>query len=368
MNQRRVLPLASREYVWRKALPGLLHAQRSKRRISTNPRSGPTVLNLPDSHAESCRYLALGKTANRTILSPETQDSLVTASADRTPHQQISKVVAPRDAEQSQTLPASMSLVDNHNHILLAKISEMIASAKANNVSELSITEHVSQFRELRESIKFGSLHPSGRIFDNLKEYRDEFGKIDLDTVSKMKINRGLEVDFSPRFEKSIADFVNQERWDILLCSIHEFENGKDIERNARGIVDPDSAHELWRDYVRLQRLALESDFVPFKILAHPVRMSRSSKAVPHELDDLLLDLAQVARRRDKALELNGRDLDYAPELVRRLALACSKADCRVSLGSDAHHPIEVFRNMSIARSLTEEFNLKIDQRDHGQN
>jgi len=261
-----------------------------------------------------------------------------------------------------------MNLVDNHNHILLAKISEMIASAKANNISEFSITEHVSQFREPRESIKFGSLHPSGRIFDSLKEYKNEFVKTDQNAVSNMKINRGLEVDFSPRFQDKIADFVNQERWDILLCSVHEFENGKDIERNVAGIVDPVPAHELWRDYVRLQRLALESDFVPFKILAHPVRMSRSSKAVPPELDDLLLDLAQVARRRNKALELNGRDFGYAPELVRRLALACSKADCRVSLGSDAHHPNEVFRNMGIARSLAQEFNLKTDQQDHRQN
>jgi HisJ family histidinol phosphate phosphatase len=252
-----------------------------------------------------------------------------------------------------------MSLVDNHNHILLARITEMIASARANNISEFSITEHVSQFREPRESINFGSLHPSGRIFDSLKEYRDEFGKTAHNAVSEMKINRGLEVDFSPRFQDKIADFVNQERWDVLLCSVHEFENGKDIERNVAGTVDPASAHELWRHYLRLQRLALESDFVPFKILAHPVRMSRSSKAVPPELDDLLLDLARIARRRDKALELNGRDLGYAPELVRRLALACSKANCRVSLGSDAHHPNEVFRNMSIARSLTEEFNLK---------
>ena len=261
----------------------------------------------------------------------------------------------------------STSLVDNHNHILLAKISEMIASAKANSISEFSITEHVSQFREPRESIKFGSLHPSGRIFDSLKEYKDEFAKTDRNAVSNMKINRGLEVDYSPNFESEIADFVNQERWDILLCSVHEFENGKDIERNVAGAIDPTSAHELWRHYLRLQRLALESDFVPFKILAHPVRMSRSSKAVPPELDDLLLDLAKVARRRNKALELNGRDLGYAPELVRRLALACSKADCRVSLGSDAHHPNEVFRNMSIAKFLTEEFNLQTDQRDRRQ-
>src|SRR6266581_4486997 len=216
-----------------------------------------------------------------------------------------------------------MTLVDNHNHILLAEITEMLAAAKANNVSEFSITEHVSQFREPRESIRFGSIHPSGRIFQSLKDYNDEFRKADRLAYSGMKINRGLEVDFSPRFETKLGDFVNQEEWDILLCSVHEFEDGKDIEKSVRGTVDTASAHEHWREYLRLEQMALESDFVPFKVLSHPVRIKRASKAAPPELGDLLLDLARVARRRNKALELNGRDIDYAPELVRRLATAC---------------------------------------------
>src|SRR5207249_1118017 len=179
-----------------------------------------------------------------------------------------------------------MIRIDNHNHILLAAKSEMLAAAKANNVSEFSITEHVSQFRQLRESIRFGSLHPIGRIFENLKEYNDEFEKADP-AYSGMKINRGLEVDFSPRFEKKMGDFVNQEAWDILLCSVHEFEDGMDIEKSVRGVVDPASAHEYWREYLRLQRMALESNFVPFNVLAHPVRISRASKTAPPELDDL---------------------------------------------------------------------------------
>src|SRR2546428_13387964 len=135
-----------------------------------------------------------------------------------------------------------MTLVDNHNHILLAEITEMLAAAKANNVSELSITEHVSQFREPRESIRFGSIHPSGRIFDGLKEYNDEFRKADRLAYSGMKINRGLEVDFSPRFEARLGGFFNQEASAMLLCSVHEFEDGKDMEEKDRGMAGLGSA------------------------------------------------------------------------------------------------------------------------------
>src|SRR3989454_2941562 len=192
-----------------------------------------------------------------------------------------------------------------------------VAAAKANNLTEYFITEHVSQFTELRNSAGFGSVHDKGRIFESLKEYRDEFGKIDRESL-EMRINQGLEVDYSLRYEVKVGDFVNQEDWDILLCSIHEFENGKDIERTGRETVDRLVAYARWYDYFRLEQMALESDFVPFNVLSHPVRMSRAVKLVPPEIDDLLLDLATTAARRKKALELNGNDIDYAPTARRR--------------------------------------------------
>ncbi len=121
-------------------------------------------------------------------------------------------------------------IVDNHSHILYADIKEMIASAKANSVTEFSITEHVSQFRQARESIKFGSVHSTGRIFQSLEEYREEFRKVDREALG-MKIRCGLEVDFSPGYETRVGDFVKQEKWDTLLCSVHELSGGTDFER-----------------------------------------------------------------------------------------------------------------------------------------
>ncbi len=253
-----------------------------------------------------------------------------------------------------------MTRVDNHSHILHADMVDMLAAAKAKNVREYSITEHVSQFRELRESIMFGSVHSTGRIFNDLKEYNDEFRKADEHSEWDIKINRGLEVDFSPRYETQVGDFVNQKKWDILLCSVHELDDGTDVEGTLGCAVDPVSGHNRWREYLRLEQMALESDFVPFKVLAHPIRMARGKLNLPPETDGLLLELARTAWRRNKALELNGNDIDYAPQLVRMLARACSKAGCKVSLGSDAHHPYDVFRNMEIALRLVDEFKLNI--------
>jgi histidinol-phosphatase (PHP family) len=249
--------------------------------------------------------------------------------------------------------------VDNHSHILLADISEMVTSAQAKGVAELSITEHASQFKALRDQVRFGSVHSTGRIFNTLKEYVDEFEKIPRQ-VSGIKVNRGLEVDYSPRFEKSVGDFVNEVDWDILLCSVHEFQKGNDIETVPGTAADGASAHEHWREYLRLEQMALESNFVPFHVLSHPVRMSRGRQVEPPDMEQLLLDLAETAKRRGKALELNGNDITYSIRLVRMLAKACSITGCSVSLGSDAHRPNDVFRNMDRAMGLVEEFHLKL--------
>ena len=146
----------------------------------------------------------------------------------------------------------------------------MLAAAKTNMISDFSITEHVSQFRELRESIRFGSVHPNGRIFDGVKEYNEEFRKIDQATYSGMKINRGLEVDFSPRFEKTVGDFVNQEEWDILLCSVHEFEDGRDVEKSVRGTLGPATANEKWIEYMRLEHAASRERLCPVQSALSP--------------------------------------------------------------------------------------------------
>jgi HisJ family histidinol phosphate phosphatase len=250
--------------------------------------------------------------------------------------------------------------VDNHSHIILANIQDMVAAAKAKNIDRYSITEHVSQFKVIKESITFGSTHGEGRIFGDLDEYVSEFSRISESDLSGMKLLKGLEVDFSPRYAAKVGEFVNQEKWDILLCSIHELEDAADIEHPGPRAANPATAIELWYEYFRLEKSALESDFIPFKVLTHPTRMMKGVNRLPEDFDELLLDLAKTARRRDKALELNGKDIGYAPELVRRVAAACSKAGCKVSLGSDSHYPKDVFGNMEVATALMNEFKLQL--------
>ncbi len=248
-------------------------------------------------------------------------------------------------------------LSDNHSHIILSPIESMVAAAKRKKIRHFSITEHISQFQAPRSSIVFNSTHSRGRMFRDFQEYDAEFEKIG--SSESLELRRGLEVDYIPKYKKTIAEYVNQEKWDILLCSVHELSDGREVE-SGPPLHDGQSSADRWREYMEIQKQTLESDLIPFNVLTHPVRLFLGTPNYPSDLDVMLLDLAEMARKAGKALELNGKDIEESEELVEKVALACSKAGCKISLGSDAHSPDTVYRGLAKARKIAERLKLEI--------
>lgn len=194
-------------------------------------------------------------------------------------------------------------------------------------------------------------------MFSSFDEYLKEFDKVkDIDGVS---IRRGLEVDYIGGYMSEISQLVSMKKWDVLLCSVHELPGGTDVEEKKLP-QDYKSAAERWRQYIEIQKEAIKSDFIPFDILTHPERLAVGTPTVPEDLDDLMVELAKLAREYGKALELNGADLSRSPDLVRMVASACEKAGCGVSYGSDAHYPDQVSRNFELASGLIEKYGLEV--------
>jgi histidinol-phosphatase (PHP family) len=247
---------------------------------------------------------------------------------------------------------------DNHSHIILARIESMADAAVRSRVNTLCTTEHISQFDLARLEVEFASVHNSGRMFSTFDEYLQEFEKVK--NREGLTVKKGLEVDFIGDYAKQIGSLVSQKNWDILLCSVHELPGGIDLEDSRKLSANFKSPEERWRAYIETQKRAVRSDFIPFHVLTHPVRLGLTTPSVPDDLDGMLYDLARTAREKGKALELNGADLTRSPQLVRRVAEACRRASCRVSYGSDAHFPDQVSRNYGRATELVEEFNLEL--------
>ena len=246
---------------------------------------------------------------------------------------------------------------DNHSHIILASIESMVDAAKKTDVNRLSTTEHISQFTFVRQKVKFGSVHESGRMFTSFDDYLKEFDKIrDHDGI---RVRIGLEVDYIGQYSSEICQAVSSKKWDVLLCSVHELPGGIDVEEKKLP-MDKKSVEKRWKEYIETQKEAIESNFIPFDILTHPERLAVGTPSVPDDLEELMFDLAKVARKNGKAIELNGADLSRTPDLVRKLASACHRANCKVSYGSDSHYPDQVSRNFGLASKLIEEFSLEV--------
>jgi HisJ family histidinol phosphate phosphatase len=246
---------------------------------------------------------------------------------------------------------------DNHSHIILASIESMVGAAKKTEVSRLSTTEHISQFTFARQTIKFGSVHESGRMFSSFDDYLKEFEKVK--GTDGVKVRKGLEVDYIGKYRSEIGEVVSRKKWDVLLCSVHELPGGIDLEDKTLP-QDKKSSTERWIEYVETQKEAIRSDFIPFDVLTHPERLAVGTPTVPDDLEDLMVELAKVAKENGKAMELNGADLSRTPQLVRKVASACSKVKCKVSYGSDSHYPDQVSRNFDLANDLVEEYGLEI--------
>jgi histidinol-phosphatase (PHP family) len=271
----------------------------------------------------------------------------------------LARILLIQTAIYSKTIPENPVLKsplhpDNHSHIILEEIESMVAAARKKEVNRLSITEHISQFSFFREKVVFASTHETGRMFSSFEEYIAEFGKVSRE--KGVAVRKGLEVDYIEEYSEEIGKLVSKKDWDFLLCSVHEF-RGMDVEKYGLP-QDQKSSSERWVEYFATQKKAIQSDFVPFAVVTHPVRLAVSTPVYPENIVEMLANLASLARDHGKALELNGKDLESYPHLVRKVAQACSQTKCKVSFGSDAHRASEVSRQYENASKLIDEFDL----------
>jgi HisJ family histidinol phosphate phosphatase len=231
----------------------------------------------------------------------------------------------------------------------------IVESAKRRGFKTISITEHISQIRDARAAIKFGSTHSSGRMFESVESYLREF---DLSDPPSIKVKKGLEVDYIPVFEDQMAKITSTSKLDFVLRSVHELADGKDIEESFEKKFGRDS-DETWAEYIETEIDLVKHSRIRFDVVTHPVRLGKGSPAFPDTILESLTRLADACAGEGKSLELNGKDLVERPELVKKLARACKTANCNVSFGSDAHHSNEVGRGRESAEALIEEFHLQ---------
>jgi histidinol-phosphatase (PHP family) len=223
--------------------------------------------------------------------------------------------------------------VDYHSHNCAVPLETMLVNARAAGLREYGVSEHVFQLDEghvvLPEEVEEGDRFPRAWYVQTVRDAAAS--SVDL------AIKLGLEVDFVPERHTQIMAVTEGIEWDYLIGSVHVVDTA-DIF--ARADTEIEEGERRWRRYFELTAEAIETG--DFDVISHPVRYAISNPHLPAEFDRLLEQVAAFALLHGVALELNGDDMARTPQLVERLAQACGRAGCVVSLGSDAHRAHEV--------------------------
>ncbi len=218
---------------------------------------------------------------------------------------------------------------DFHNHVVRSSPLRMAEAAHARGLRVLGLSEHVFQMREARPLLEHMPLEGPMLSF---VEYIQAVQALAQQTNCEVRL--GLEVDFIPEKSEQIQAALRPYPWDYLIGSVHEID-GEQFENDTP--ASQAAGEALWLRYFQLLREAIRSGY--FDVVSHPVRMRAQNPCLPPTLDDELALLAQEAAQADVALEINGSDMRFYPEVVQRLAQACARHRTPISIGSDAHHP-----------------------------
>ncbi|HLG60766.1 MAG TPA: PHP domain-containing protein [Ktedonosporobacter sp.] len=248
---------------------------------------------------------------------------------------------------------------DFHSHVVRSSARQMVRAAQKRGLRVLGLSEHVFQMTEGRaplehmvlegpmlsfssyiEAVQAASQDCAVEVPGNVPRSnaagRDQSGPYDAQGRG-VEVRLGLEVDFIPEKNTVIQASLQAYPWDFLIGSVHEID-GIVFERIDE--IGQEEGEALWLRYMELLRAAVNSGY--FSLVSHPVRMGSRNPHLPPTLDDELERLAAEATRNDIALEANGYDVLLYPQLVRRLVRACALHRTPISVGSDAHNPLQI--------------------------
>lgn len=263
-------------------------------------------------------------------------------------------------------------LIDYHMHLVddyftdpcpynVQRIEEYVRAAEARGVEEIGITDHCHRFVEftpLFEPIYEGPRGADEAISwlkDNLYEPLDRYVEaLVLAQQRGWPVKIGLEVDWFPGAEETIRAILAPYPWDYVLGSVH-FLGDWPIDVSADYRWPDMDVERVYADYFGALRAAAKSGL--YDVLAHPDLV----KKFGHRPTDAAVHYEQTVdtiAEADVAVEISTAGLHYpVGELYpaqQFLRMAASRG-IPITLGSDAHHPDVVGRDLARAVEAAQE-------------
>lgn len=182
--------------------------------------------------------------------------------------------------------------------------------------------------------------------YDELRPYLDAITELSETYDGKIKLLKGLEIEYLPQYHQYYENLLTKEGMDYLLLGEHFFAYGNDIFN----IYSSDST-EKYLDYARAVAAAMGTGY--FKAVAHPDLFLLNTFAWDKNCDKACDIIVNEAVKTNTILEYNangyrrgvhdfpdGSRYQYPhPEFWKRVA----EAKIPVIIGSDCHNPLQVW-------------------------
>ncbi|MEW6181884.1 MAG: histidinol-phosphatase HisJ family protein [Bacillota bacterium] len=244
-------------------------------------------------------------------------------------------------------------LADYHVHTrrcghASGEANEYVNAAKAIGLREIGFADHIPQY-----------FLPPGLRDPGLAMEENELGDYAAEVLENRSANKdivvrlGIEADFAPGHEKALNEILRGYPFDYVLGSVH-YINGWGFDNPEQtGGYSGREIDDLYREYFGLVRQMVSTGL--FDVVAHPDLLKKFGYRPESNILPLYEETVRAIAAAGMAVEVNTSGLRQPvkeiyphPEFMG----ICRRYGVPVTLGSDAHNPVEVGRNFEEALVL----------------
>lgn len=247
-------------------------------------------------------------------------------------------------------------MIDYHVHTRLCNhatgvMSDFVHRAIEIGLNEICFLDHLTlQDQGKRLSMTLGEVPVYFQAVQMLKKKYD----------GQIKVQAGLEIDFSETHVDMVTDIVGTYAFDVIGSSVH-FPDGFDIVRSSSAwrnedtYTDKETEMIYGRYYETLDRM-LEYDY--FDIICHFDLVKKFGRKPSRSFDEEIIEILKKVKQKDLTIELNTSGYDHrtgesypGPDIIKK----CNNFGISFALGSDAHNPQTVGRYFDNAFQLLQQ-------------
>ena len=246
-----------------------------------------------------------------------------------------------------------MELVTTHAHTSFCghgegTVEELAAAAEAAGVTTLAVTEHypLSKAFDPRDYLSMPAAR-GGEYLAAIDEARERH--------PGLEIIAGCELDWLGADDDRTIGEDDLAPFQLVLGSVHFVDAWPFDDPSQRGRWDePGAPDAIWRRYFELWCDAVSSD-APFHVMSHPDLAKKFAYYPTYDVAPLYEQAAEACAAAGRMVEVNTSGSYYAckemfpaPALLRRFC----RAGVPCTVGTDAHHPEHVARDVEAAYRL----------------